>query len=201
MDTRDIVNSDGLRTFNRWHLLGTLLLLLLLLLLPWVAGIGPNSWRACCEPAAAAAVTSPVAAPVTAPVVQPEPAAPPAAVSAPAPAPASTPAVTPDIPPNARVFFEVNKFDVPSDIDTTLKLIVAYLTGHPDAKAVVSGFHDPRGNQAQNEQLALNRARAVRSALERAGIARERVVMAKPQETAGTGSLDDARRVEVGIQP
>lgn len=195
MESREILNPDSLRTFNRWHLIGTIVLLLLLLLLPWIAGIGPNSWRACCEPAAAAAV----AAPASAPAVQPEPAAAPAAVSAPAPAP--TPAVTPDIPPNARVFFEVNKFDVPSDIDATLNLIVAYLKSHPDAKAVVSGFHDPRGNQAQNEQLALNRARAVRSALERASIARDRVVMAKPQETTGTGSLDDARRVEVGIQP
>lgn len=193
MDTEDILNASSLRTFNAWHWIGTILLVLLLLLLPWIAGIGPNSWRDCCAPAAAAA---PVAAPVVtpAPAVAAEPATPPPAVAA-------APAVTPDIPSNARVFFEVSKFDLPADIDATLGQIVAYLKAHPDAKAVVSGFHDPRGNKAQNDQLALDRARAVRSALEHAGIVRDRVVMAKPQETTGTGSLDDARRVEVGVQP
>ena len=186
----DILNPDGLRTFNRWHWIGTILLLLLLLLLPWLAGIGPNSWRECCGPtpvAAAPAAVTPAAPAEPAPV-------------APAPA-AVAPAVVPDIPPSARVFFDVAKFDLPTDVDATLNLIVLYLKGHPDAKAVVSGFHDPRGNQAQNQLLAQNRARAVRSALERAGVARERVVMAKPQETVGTGSLDDARRVEVSVQP
>ena len=82
-----------------------------------------------------------------------------------------------------------------------LLAIVTYLKGHADAKPVISGFHDPTGNRAANEQLALNRARAVRSGLERNGIVRDRVAMAKPQETTGTGSLDDARRVEVSLQP
>ena len=194
MDTEDILNSSSLRSFNAWHWIGAILLALLLLLLPWIAGIGPNSWRACCAPATAAA-------PVVAPVVTPAPAPAEPATPPPAAAAAPAPAVTPDIPPNARVFFEVAKFDLPADVDTTISQIVAYLKAHPDAKAVVSGFHDPRGNKAQNDQLALDRARAVRSALEHAGIVRDRVVMAKPQETTGTGSLDDARRVEVGVQP
>ncbi len=192
MDTQDILNPDSLRTFNRWHWIGTIVLALLLLLLPWIAGIGPNSWRDCCAPAAAAA-------PVVAPAVTPAPAEP--AVAPPAAAAAPAPAAAPEIPPNARVFFEVSKFDLPNDVDATLAQIVAYLKSHSDAKAEVSGYHDPRGNRAQNEQLALDRARAVRSALEHAGIVRERVVMAKPQETTGTGSLDDARRVEVSVQP
>ncbi|MFN7983181.1 MAG: OmpA family protein [Vicinamibacterales bacterium] len=195
MESEDILNASSLRAFNAGHWIGTILLVLLLLLLPWIAGIGPNSWRECCASAApAAAVATP--APAPSPVTPAEPATP-----APAAAAAPVPAATPDIPPNARVFFEVSKFDLPADIDATLTQIVTYLKAHPDAKAVVSGYHDPRGNQAQNEQLALNRARAVRSALEHAGIVRDRVVMAKPQETAGTGSLDDARRVEVGVQP
>lgn len=177
------MSPGSLRSYNRWHLIIALLLIAALFLLPLLFGIGPNSWRECLIPAA------PVAA---APVAAPAPAPPPVAA---APAPAPEPI------PSAKVYFALDRFDAPTDVDATLGAVAAYLKAHPDAKALLSGFHDPRGAVARNEMLALNRARAVRAALGRLGIPEERVTMNKPQVTTGTGSDEEARRVEVTIQP
>jgi outer membrane protein OmpA-like peptidoglycan-associated protein len=64
----------------------------------------------------------------------------------------------------------------------------------------LSGFHDPRGSQAKNEQLALERAGAVRKALVAAGIAADRIDLRKPDVMVGSGSKEEARRVEVGVE-
>jgi outer membrane protein OmpA-like peptidoglycan-associated protein len=180
--------------FRRWWITVAVLLALLLLLL-WFAGYGPGGAAckramlagAACEttlnkPAAPApAVAAPAAAPVVA-------AAAPAAVAAAA------------APPAAKIYFALDKAVVPADTPDRLKAIVAYLKANPKAKAVVSGFHDPTGSLARNEELALNRARAVRTALERAGIKTERVMMQKPTATTGDGPDEEARRVEVAVR-
>jgi len=98
-----------------------------------------------------------------------------------------------------RAALEEGGFDV-VESDATMKPILEYLKANRASKAVISGYHDPTGDKAQNEELAKNRAKAVREALKAAGIEEERIVMQKPQETAGTGDLADARRVEIGIQ-
>jgi hypothetical protein len=178
MDTTHSLSPAAVRSLDRWHLLGALALLALLLLLPLLFGIGPNSWRTCAAEGAATMAAPAVVAPTVAePAASVAPAAPAAAVT---PAAEVAPAVA-DVPPAARVYFA--------------------LQAHPSAKALVSGFHDPRGDVAHTQELALNRARTVRALLESAGIARDRVVMDKPQETTGTGSNEEARRVEVRVQP
>jgi K(+)-stimulated pyrophosphate-energized sodium pump len=134
-----------------------------------------------------------------APVAKPVPV--PAAAPAPAPAPAAEAAAVPAALPTAKVYFEVGKTDLPKDRDNTLKDVVEYLKANAGGKAVISGFHDPTGDKAQNEDLAKNRAKVVREALAAAGIGEDRVVMQKPQETTGTGDNAEARRVEVTIQP
>lgn len=184
MDNAYSLTPDSLRTYNRWHWLVALALLVLLLVLPWMFGIGPNSWRDCLPAAAPVA-----AAPTPAPAVVPAPVA-----RAPvAPVAAAL--------PTARVYFALDRVEPPVDIDRTLADVVTYMKAHPDAKALLSGFHDPRGSAERNADLALNRARTVRTAMQRAEIAVERIVMNKPQVTTGTGSNEEARRVEVTIQP
>ena len=89
---------------------------------------------------------------------------------------------------------------MPADTDAQLKAIVAHLKDNPSAMAVLSGFHDASGNAQTNEELALNRARAVRAALMASGIAKERVEMSKPQVTTGSGPAREARRVEVSVR-
>ncbi len=189
--------------FRRWWMIIAALLALLLLLL-WFAGYGPGG-AACkralmaggaCDSALAAApaVTAPVTAPTVAPI------SPPAAVAAAVAAVAAAPAGAAALPPAAKVYFALNGSVVPKDTGDRLKEVVGYLTHNPKAKAVVSGFHDPSGSVAQNEALALERARAMRSALQSAGIANERVVMQKPALTAGGGPPEEARRVEVSVR-
>jgi outer membrane protein OmpA-like peptidoglycan-associated protein len=193
METMISLSADSLRTYNRWHGIVGLVLGALLLLLPWTLGIGPNSWRDClpAEAPAGSAVRPASATPATpAPVTSSS-----AARLEPSPA-AAAPI------PTATVYFELDKADLPNDTNTALADVIAYLKAHGAAKALVSGFHDGQGqNVTHNQELALNRARAVSTALDRAGIAPNRLVLSKPPDTLGTGSNDEARRVDVTIQP
>jgi K(+)-stimulated pyrophosphate-energized sodium pump len=188
-------SSAAWDSFRRvyWTIAATLGLLLLLF---WLMGFGPGG-RAC-------KVTSVASAPVAAKAVAPSPAPAPAAV-APSVAPvtpstATQAAASAAPPPAATLYFALDKTTLPQNAARVLTPIVGYLKANESAKASISGFHDPSGSRARNEELALNRARAVRAALERAGIARERIVMQKPSVTTGSGPAAEARRVEVSVQ-
>ena len=146
-------------------------------------------------PAIAEAASEPIAA--AAPVVVETPVVVQAPVVVEAPARAA-PVV--DVPPAARVYFAVNKTGLPSSSATALADVIAYLKTHDGAKATVVGFHDPRGDAAHNNDLALGRAKSVAAALTAAGIGADRVIMQKPAETAGSGTLQEARRVEVSVR-
>jgi cytochrome c oxidase cbb3-type subunit 3 len=102
-------------------------------------------------------------------------------------------------PPAAKLYFDTGKADLPADGAAALKAIIDYAGSHGDAKLAISGFHDATGSVAANEDLAKNRAFAVRDALKAAGIAEERIEMRKPQVTTGSGDNAEARRVEVSI--
>ncbi len=186
-----IPSSTAWNSFRRvyWTIAATMGVLLLLF---WLMGFGPGG-RAC---KVARVAPAPAAAPATANLPAPAPAALPSAPAAQAPA---TPAAA-ALPPTAVLYFALDKTALPPDAAAALRPIVDYLKANDGAKASVSGFHDPSGSRARNEELALNRARAVRSALEGAGIARERIVMQKPSVTTGSGPAAQARRVEVSVQ-
>ena len=66
--------------------------------------------------------------------------------------------------------------------------------------AVISGFHDVTGDPARNEELAKQRAFAVRDALKALGIGDDKLDLRKPEVTTATGSNAEARRVEVRLQ-
>jgi K(+)-stimulated pyrophosphate-energized sodium pump len=67
-------------------------------------------------------------------------------------------------------------------------------------KAVVSGYTDTTGDATKNEELAKQRAFAVRDALKGAGISDDKIELKKPESISGTGSNAEARRVEVTLQ-
>lgn len=67
-------------------------------------------------------------------------------------------------------------------------------------KAVISGFHDTTGDPARNEELAKQRAFAVRDALVGLGIGPDKVELTKPEAAPASGSNAEARRVEVTLQ-
>jgi outer membrane protein OmpA-like peptidoglycan-associated protein len=191
------------------------------LLISWLMGYGPGGSK--CAPAqsmaarAAATVESlpaTVPAPAPAPVIAsapaaapaPEPAAAPASATAPPPVTAPAPVPEASAAPSlssavsvAKIYFGSEKANMPKGGARSLAGIVKYLKTHPGAKASVSGFHDPSGNLASNEALALRRAQAVAAALEKMGVRKDRIILQKPAQTTGTGKASEARRVEVGI--
>lgn len=106
-------------------------------------------------------------------------------------------AMTP--PPAAKLYFESGKTALPNDTDATIAPIIEWLNAHPDSKAVLSGFHDSRGNPKANENLAYNRAKAAQAALIAGGVDVMRIEFVKPESVDG-GDLNEARRVEVSIK-
>jgi outer membrane protein OmpA-like peptidoglycan-associated protein len=183
MSTNQVNKSSG----NGLYMWVALLLAALLAILTFM-GYGPGGSN--CKPAAVAEVAAPVVA------------AAPAAVPASAPAPAAAPvaAVVPaSAIPAAKVYFDLDKTALPKDVDATLAEVQAYLKANSDAKAKIAGFHDPSGNKAHNEDLAKNRAKAVKTEFTKLGVAEDRLVMEKPMETTGTGDAKEARRVEVTV--
>jgi K(+)-stimulated pyrophosphate-energized sodium pump len=126
--------------------------------------------------------------------------------AAPAPAAAAAPAGKPadavsSKPAAAKLYFASGKIDTAPDAAKILEPIVAYLKANKDAKAAISGFHDSTGAVATNEELAKNRAKAVRELLKGAGIEESRAELKKPEVVQGSGADNqEARRVEVSIQ-
>jgi photosynthetic reaction center cytochrome c subunit len=102
----------------------------------------------------------------------------------------------------ATLYFAVGSAALAGDAATGMAQLVASLKANPAAKAVISGFHSASGDAAQNAELAKQRAFAVRDALKAAGLAEDRVVLEKPQVTAGNASGEDpkSRRVEVALK-
>ena len=117
-------------------------------------------------------------------------------------APAATPAAAPAVAVVAvevvKLYFDSGKADLPGD--AAGKLAPLADKAKAGGKMVkVSGFHDATGNVEQNQELAKKRAFAVRDQLKTAGVAEDKIQMAKPELTQGSGSEAEARRVEIVI--
>lgn len=98
------------------------------------------------------------------------------------------------------LFFDTGSAQPTAEAATVFAAIRGAAEAAPARKLVISGFHDASGDLATNQELAKQRAFAVRDALVAEGVARERIALRKPASTDG-GSADDpqARRVEVHL--
>lgn len=103
-------------------------------------------------------------------------------------------------PPAVNVYFATGKIDIDAKDRDAISTVLGYMKTNPSVKAVISGYHDPRGDKLTNEELAKNRAKSVRDVLISAGIDATRFDMRKPQETTGTGDNAEARRVELTVE-
>jgi cytochrome c oxidase subunit II len=122
-------------------------------------------------------------------------AAAPAAAAATASAPAAATA-TAGLP--MSVFFASGKSGLDADAQKVLAQAIALLKASPDGKVALSGFVDSSGSAARNAELAKDRAKAVRDALQTAGIAADRIEMRKPQNIeAGASAASQSRRVDI----
>ncbi|MDP3608783.1 MAG: OmpA family protein [Methylophilus sp.] len=108
--------------------------------------------------------------------------------------------VIPEPPEVAKLYFDTGKSGLPEQAASALEPTIEWLISHPESKAIISGYHDPRGNRESNQTLAKARAQASKDALVAAGIEESRIEMRKPVETEGTGNEEEARRVEVAIE-
>jgi photosynthetic reaction center cytochrome c subunit len=102
----------------------------------------------------------------------------------------------------AVLYFAVGSALIGDDARQVLVQVAAMLVKDTNARATVSGYHSSAGSADANEELAKQRAFAVRDALVAAGVAAERVVLEKPQNTEANVAGEDpkARRVEVAVK-
>lgn len=102
--------------------------------------------------------------------------------------------------PLAKVYFAIGAAKLKdADKDIAARTLEA-LRANEQAIVLLSGFHDPSGDPAQNAQLAKHRAQTVRDALVAGGVAAERIKFRKPESTLGTGRPEEGRRVEIRVQ-
>ena len=95
-----------------------------------------------------------------------------------------------------KLYFDSGKSDLPGDAAGKLAPLAAKAKAD-GSKLKVSGYHDATGNLEQNQELAKKRAFAVRDQLKSAGIAEDKIEMAKPEVTQGAANDAEARRVEI----
>lgn len=98
-----------------------------------------------------------------------------------------------------RFYFATGSAAVTPEAQPALADIARAVAG--GRSVIVSGFHDVTGDAATNEELAKQRALAVRDALVAAGVPQEKIELRKPQVTQADGNNAEARRVEVTLAP
>ncbi len=107
------------------------------------------------------------------------------------------PAIQPEL---AKLYFDTASSVLPANNADIIAPIVFWLNNHPEAMAIISGYHDITGDPARNELLSKKRAQSAFSALLVAGVEESRIQIRKPTSTEGDGDLAGARRVEVTIE-
>ena len=101
------------------------------------------------------------------------------------------------------VYFGVGSSALPSGAEAGLQTLLDALKTNATAKLVISGYHSATGELASNQELAKQRAFAVRDVLKSgAGVDEARVVLEKPQSAQANlaGEDPEARRVEVMVK-
>lgn len=101
--------------------------------------------------------------------------------------------------PTAKLYFNVGSSESPLDKSQNLPDVVSYANNNESAEIIVSGFHDSTGDLVKNQALSISRAKSVAKLLQDEGIAVNRIKIANPAQTEGSGSPAEARRVEVRL--
>jgi outer membrane protein OmpA-like peptidoglycan-associated protein len=123
----------------------------------------------------------------------PAPAPAPAAAPAPAPATAAAPAAM-ALP--ASVYFEMGSAAIGEEGAKSIAAAAALLKSE-GAKADLTGYTDKTGDPAKNEELAKDRAKAVKEALMAAGLPEASIGMKPPAFVTGSTEDRAARRVDI----
>jgi outer membrane protein OmpA-like peptidoglycan-associated protein len=112
----------------------------------------------------------------------------------PAAAVATVASATTVAPGQVRLYFDEDSAAPASDASVQLNDIVAYAKAHQGSRVIVSGYSDPRAAAPANEEMARNRALAIRNVLVGRGVDEMQV-----DQTIG-GSGERGARVEVTVR-
>lgn len=95
------------------------------------------------------------------------------------------------------VHFASASADISSEDAAIIASVVEAFNTAEGRNILLAGYHDPTGDATFNRNLAKKRALGVRDALIAKGVPAERIIMRKPEQTAGSGTHAEARRVEL----
>ncbi len=100
---------------------------------------------------------------------------------------------------SAQVYFETG--DASIDAEDRQRIADLASTARDSERPVtITGYTDRTGDQGQNLELAQDRAQAVRQALVNEGVREDRIVMDPPRSVTGSGSDEEARRVDIDMR-
>jgi membrane fusion protein, multidrug efflux system len=98
----------------------------------------------------------------------------------------------------ARVHFAFNQSVLDESATRVIAGMAAALAGTAD-RIEITGYADGKGAPGNNDKIVARRARAVRDALVAGGVEETRIVLKEPAVITGSGSDDEARRVEITL--
>src|SRR5262245_24198788 len=105
-------------------------------------------------------------------------------------------AATTDLWP-VKIYFPTGSTTLAADDSARVQRAADYLKANPGAVVDITGFSDKTGGAAANEELAKERAQAVRTALVSLGVPEAQAKLAPPVNVTGGGNDAEARRVEI----
>ena len=73
------------------------------------------------------------------------------------------------------ILFDFDKSDIRANETSKMTDIAAYLQQNPSATVGIDGYADPRGSDQYNQALSERRVNAIRDALMKAGVARDKI--------------------------
>lgn len=108
---------------------------------------------------------------------------------------------------HADVMFRTASVELDAQVVAKLEELGKLLAAHPQLEVELHGFADPRGTVAENLELSLKRADAVREVLVKGGVAPEQIRVSAHGEDMTTAAKGDTeafaweRRVSLAIRP
>ncbi|HEY6642528.1 OmpA family protein [Povalibacter sp.] len=100
---------------------------------------------------------------------------------------------------SAKVYFETG--DTRIDQEDRQRIAEVASSARDSERAVgITGYTDQSGDRNRNLELGKNRAQAVRQALVSEGVSADRIVMDPPRSVTGSGTDEEARRVDIDMR-
>ena len=101
-------------------------------------------------------------------------------------------------PSSTHIYFPTGLATLDTEAHRALRVASALYLGI-GTQIQVTGYADKTGNHAANVELAKKRAEAVRDELVSLGVVPQRIKLLTPVDVTGSGSDDQARRVDLVV--